>query len=130
MSLPQACIAAASAYVPLGMIWFALWMTTGEPTGVVRQIWGLALIAPLAAIEALLAARLRNGAFWRYLIAQSALLVVGLAAAWVGTVGGALLAWFIVWTALEPRVIGFVGFWWTVRSVTWPWARRRWTAAV
>lgn len=26
------------------------------------------------------------------------------------TVGGVLLAWFVVWTAFDPRVIGFVGF--------------------
>lgn len=129
ISLPQAFMAAGSAYVLLGTIWFALWVTAGEPAGLVRQVWGFALIAPLAAVEALLAARLANGPLWRYVIAQSALLVVGLAAAWVGTVGGALLAWFVVWTALEPRVIGFVGFWWTVRAVTWPWARKRWTAA-
>jgi hypothetical protein len=91
-------------------VWIA-----GEPTGVVREVWGAALIAPLAAVEALLARRLADRALWRYALAQAAVLIVGLGAVWVGTVGGVLLAWFVVWTAFEPRVIGFVGFWWTVK---------------
>lgn len=128
MSLAHGFITAGCAYLLLGATWFALWWIAGEPTGVVREVWGAALIAPLAAVEALLARRMADRSLWRYALAQAGVLIVGLAAAWVGTVGGVLLAWFVVWTAFEPRVIGFVGFWWTVRAVTWPWAHRRWTA--
>ena len=126
----RACLLIIATYLLIGAAWFALYVSSGSaPVGSTHTVFQWALLLPIAIANIVTAYRCADVPWWRGVSMQVAVCAGCAIAAYLGMIGGSLLAWFVFWSAVEPRVVGFLSVWGPAVVYGLPRLRRLWVSA-